>query len=106
MLSLPDSGSNLSTILPPTLISFTRLFTLPEPDFKNARSKGKLPKGNLKKIGIKDNKEVLEILDEVFKQREGMYIGGSVEVRFHFILAMTWTIHSYVFRTMSACFPF
>lgn len=89
MLGLPEPGSHLSAILPPTLISFTRLLILSEPDFKNARSKGKLPKGNLRKVDVKDNKEVLEILDQVFKQREGMYIGGSVEVRLRFILATT-----------------
>lgn len=105
MLSLPESGSHPSVILPPALISLTRLLILSEPDFKSARSKGKLPKGNLRKVDVKDNK-VLEILDEVFKQREEMYIGGSVEVRFRCILAMTLVnLHALV-RTMSASFPF
>ena len=87
MLSLPESGSHLSAILPPGLISLTRLLVLSEPDFKSAHLKGKLPKGNLRKGDIKDNKEVLEILDRVLKQREGMYIGGNVEVRRYIILA-------------------
>ena len=87
MFSLPESGSHLSAILPPGLISLTRLLVLSEPDFKSARSKGKLPKGDLRKGDIKDNKEVLEILDKVLEQREGMYIGGNVEVRRYIILA-------------------
>lgn len=86
MLSLPESGPHLSAILPPALISLIRLLIFSEPDFESARSKGKLPKGKLRKIDVKDNKEVLEILDEVLKQREGMYVGGNVEVRFYFIL--------------------
>ncbi|KAH0828175.1 hypothetical protein J3R83DRAFT_3877 [Lanmaoa asiatica] len=79
VLSLPEPGARLSGILPPALISLTRLLILSEPDFESARSKGKLPKGNLRNVDVKDNKEVLEILDEVFRQREGMYMGGSVE---------------------------
>jgi SET domain-containing protein 6 len=86
VLSLPESGSSLSAILPPGLISLTHLLILSEPDFESARSKGKLPKGKLRKGDVKDNKEVLEILDKVFEQREGLYIGGNVEVRLYFIL--------------------
>lgn len=89
MLSPPEFGSHLSSVLPPALVSLTRLLILSEPNFKSARSKGKLPSGNLRKGDVKDNKEVMEILDEVFKQREKMYIGGSVEVRFNFILTTT-----------------
>ncbi|KAG6369132.1 hypothetical protein JVT61DRAFT_1463 [Boletus reticuloceps] len=72
-------GSALSAILPPALISLIRLIIMPEGDFKSARSKGKLPKGHFKKGDVKDSKQVLEILDEVLNQCEGMYIGGSVE---------------------------
>lgn len=85
VLSHPDHGSDLSVILPPPLIALVRLLILSEADFKSARSKGKLPKGNLKRVDVKENKEVLEVLDKVLKQREGMYVGGSVEVRFYFI---------------------
>lgn len=73
-------------MLPPALISLTRLLMLSESDFKSARSKGKLPKGKLRMGDGKDNTDVLEILDEVFRQREEMYIGGSVEARSYFIL--------------------
>lgn len=86
MLSLPESGSQLSTTLPPTLVSLTRLLLLSDSDFESARSKGKLPKG---KLNEKDCKEVLEILEEVFKQREGMYTGGGVEVRCSFSQNLT-----------------
>ncbi|KAG6375716.1 hypothetical protein JVT61DRAFT_3293 [Boletus reticuloceps] len=79
VLSLPGPGSALSAILPPALISLIRLIIMPEGDFKSARSKGKLPKGHFKKGDVKDSKQVLEILDEVLNQCEGMYIGGSVE---------------------------
>jgi len=89
VLSLPEFGSHSSSVLPLALVSLTRLLILSEPDFKSARSKGKLPSGNLRKGDVKDNKEVMEILDEVFKQREKMYIGGNVEVRFNFILTKT-----------------
>ncbi|KAG8214259.1 SET domain-containing protein [Butyriboletus roseoflavus] len=79
VLTLPESGSHSSAILPPALISLTRLLLLSEPDFESAHSKGRLPKGKLRKVDVNDNKEVLEILDDVFKQREEMYIGGSIE---------------------------
>lgn len=86
MLSLPESGSHSSVILPPGLVSLTRLLILSEPDFKSARSKGKLPKGKLRNGDVKYNKEVLEVLDKVFKQREALYFGGNVEVCLYFIL--------------------
>lgn len=86
MLGPAEPGSHLSTTLPSALISFIRLLILPESDFESACSKGKLPKGNLKKTDAKDNKEVLEIVNGVLEQREAMYVGGSVEVRFDSIL--------------------
>ncbi|KAF9227023.1 SET domain-containing protein [Gyrodon lividus] len=77
LLSTPISP--FSDSLPPPLISLTRLLLLPTPDFTTARSKGKLPKGKLKKGDTNDTKEVLEVLDEVLKKREETYIGGSAE---------------------------
>ncbi|KAF8554242.1 SET domain-containing protein [Imleria badia] len=79
VLSLPEPGSHFSAMLPPALISLTRLLILSESDFKSARSKGKIPKRKLRMGDGKDNIYVLEILDELLKQREEMYIGGSVE---------------------------
>ena len=79
-MSLSEPGSPSPAVLPPGLISFIRLLVLSEPDFANAHSKEKLPKGNLKKTDVKDNHPVLKILDEVINQREGMYVGGNVEV--------------------------
>ncbi|KAF8837690.1 SET domain-containing protein [Paxillus ammoniavirescens] len=76
---LPTLIPKNSDSLPPALISLIRLLLLPTPDFTSARSKGKLPKGKLKRGDTKDNKEVLDALDEVLKRREGMYTGGSVE---------------------------
>lgn len=84
MLSLPESGSQLSGILPPTLVSLTRLLILSEHDFRSARSRGKLPKGKLRTGDIKDNIKIVELLDEVLRRREEMYAGGTVEVRFNF----------------------
>ncbi|KAN0091574.1 hypothetical protein V8E55_005140 [Tylopilus felleus] len=79
VLSLPESGSQLSGILPPTLVSLTRLLILSEHDFRSARSRGKLPKGKLRTGDIKDNIKIVELLDEVLRRREEMYAGGTVE---------------------------
>ena len=60
--------------LPREFISFTRLL-LPDADFESARTKGKLPKSK------QPDAEVLGVLEEVLKNREAMYAGGTVEVR-------------------------
>ncbi|KIM69534.1 hypothetical protein SCLCIDRAFT_102571 [Scleroderma citrinum Foug A] len=60
--------------LPREFISFTRLL-LPDADFESARKKGKLPKSK------QPDAEVLGVLEEVLKNREAMYAGGTVEVR-------------------------
>ncbi|KAG9309236.1 hypothetical protein JVU11DRAFT_10716 [Chiua virens] len=70
VIGLPEPGSQSSATLPPEIISLARLLMLSEADFRIAHSKGKLPKGKLKKDDAKESKAVLEILNDVFKERE------------------------------------
>lgn len=101
-MSLSEPGSPSPAVLPPGLISFIRLLVLSEPDFANAHSKEKLPKGNLKKTDVKDNHPVLKILDEVINQREGMYVGGNVEVcsSLKYNECQSTLVHLHVFARM------
>lgn len=57
---------------PREFISFARLL-LRSADFESARKKGKLPKSK------QPDAEVLGVLEEVLKNREAMYAGGTIE---------------------------
>jgi len=59
--------------LPPALISFVRLLTLPQEDWERTREKGKVPKAKVD-VGV------LGVVGEVLGRRIGLY-PTSIQVR-------------------------